>query len=149
MWRANIKNRAFDRMGERFAPLIDPNHFLGKSAFDIKRKPLEEPAVNIRKTAKLLEMEVAVPGYKKDEIQVLLENGYLIIRGEKEDSAHEKSEGYVMEEFGFKAFERSFHLREEIAHEKVKARYENGVLHIEIEDVPKEEEKAYQEVEIA
>lgn len=147
MWRANIKNRAFDRMGERFAPLVDPYHFLGKTAFDIKRKPWE-PAVNIRHTDTLFEMDVAVPGYKKDEIKIVLENGFLIIKGEKKTKHREEKDDYIMEEFGFNSFERSFHLNDSISHEKVHASYKDGVLHIEIEDVPKEEEKAYQEVAI-
>ena len=55
MWRANIKNRAFDWMGEEFARLIDRNHFLGRSAFDIPYR--KKPPVNIIRVGKLYEME--------------------------------------------------------------------------------------------
>jgi HSP20 family protein len=131
-------------MGERYAPLIDPYHFWGMSAFDIKRKP----AVNIKKKGHLFEFQVAVPGYKKEELEVVLENGYLIIRGEKEKFGKEDTENFIVEEFDFDSFERSFRLHENIAEEKVHARYEEGILYIEIDDVPKEEEKAYQMVDI-
>lgn len=144
MWRPKIKNTAFDRMGERYAPLVDPYHFWGMSAFDIKRKP----PVNIKKKGRLFEFQVAVPGYKKEELEVVLENGYLIIRGEKEKFGKEDAENFIVEEFDFDSFERSFRLNEHIAEEKVNATFKNGILFIEIEDVPKEEEKAYQMVEI-
>lgn len=148
MWRAKIKNHAFDRMGERYGPLVDRDHFLGMSAFDIKRKEAVPP-VNIKKSDKLFELDVAVPGYKKDELEVLLEKGYLIIRGQKESKGERKAEDYILEEFDFSSFERSFLLNEDIAREKVEATYQEGILHIEIEDVPKEEEKEFQTVPIA
>jgi HSP20 family protein len=148
MWRPKIKNHAFDRMGERFGPLIDPDHFMGQSAFDIKRN-YDGPPVNIKKTGKLFELDVAVPGYKKDELQILLEGGYLIIRGQKEIQSEHKDEDYILEEFDFTSFERTFLLNEHIAKEKVNAHYEDGILHIEIEDVPEEEERAFQTVPIA
>ena len=136
-------------MGERYAPLIDPDHFWGMSSFDIKRKPFEGPAVNIKKSGKMFEFDIAVPGYKKGELQVTLENGYLTIRGEKEHIGQDEKDGYLLEEFNFDSFERSFRLDDRIAEEKITAHYENGILHIEFEDVPEEEEKAYQEVEIS
>lgn len=147
MWRPKIKNHAFDRMGERFGPYIDPDHFMGKSAFDIKRHD-GEPPVNIKKSGTLFEFDVAVPGYKKDELQVLLEGGYLIIRGQKEVQAELTEANYVLEEFDFTSFERTFLLNEMIAREKVNASYNDGILHIEIEDVPEEEEREFQTVPI-
>lgn len=147
MWRPKIKNHAFDRMGERYAPLIDRDHFLGRSAFEIKRKDATPP-VNIKKTAQLLTLDVAVPGYQKEELEVILEKGYLIIRGQKEVKEEHQGEDYVLEEFDFNSFERSFLLSEDIAREKVAASYDNGVLHIEINDVPEAEERSFQTVPI-
>ena len=150
MWRANIKNRAFDRMGERYARLIDPNHFLGKSAFDIPRhwdKPF--PAVNIKTNGKLFEMEVAVPGFAKEDIEILVENEILTIRGEK--SRSEKIDGdtkFILEEFDFDSFERKFKLAASIAHEKITATYDRGILRLTFIDVPKEQEKDFQTIKV-
>ncbi len=146
MWRPKIKNRAFDRMGEEYAKLIDPNHFLGRSAFDIHYKKV--PPVNIIQEGALFEMEVMVPGFKKEELEVTVKDDILTIRGEKSLSRTDKDGQYILEEFDFDTFERKFKLANAIGHEKITAKYENGILRLSFTDVPKEEEKAYKKVAV-
>lgn len=150
MWRANIRNRAFDRMGERFGSLIDPNHFGGRSAFDIKGKKREQPAANLIKKEHLFELQLAIPGYKKEELEIELRDDVLIVRGERNSSPTrmEKEGTFIIEEFDFDSFERSFRLSPDIAHEKIEATYDKGILHITFEDVPEEEERAFQKVRV-
>ncbi len=149
MWRAKISNRAFDRMGERYARLIDPYHFLGRSAFDIPYdKDKMIPPVNIKKEGELFTLELAVPGFEKEEIKVILKNDRLTVKGEKSTKGESKKEGFILEEFDFNSFERTFKVAESIAHEKISAKLENGVLKITFVDVPEEEESAYQTVEV-
>lgn len=150
MWRANIKNRAFDRMGERYARLIDPYHFLGRSAFDVPRAKGENfPAVNIKKEGELFVLELAVPGFTKEEIEIVVENDVMTIRGEKSAIAQpEKDTEFILEEFDFDTFERKFRLAPSIAHEKITAEYDHGILRLTFIDVPKEEEKNYQTVKV-
>jgi len=150
MWREKISNRAFDRMGERYARLIDPYHFLGRSAFDIPyKKDKFVPPVNIKKDEELFTLELAVPGFEKDEIEVILKEGSLIIKGEKSVSEATKDEGLLLEEFNFNSFERRFKVADTIAKEKITATLNNGVLRLTFVDVPEEEETAYQTVEVA
>ncbi|MCB0586866.1 MAG: Hsp20/alpha crystallin family protein [Phaeodactylibacter sp.] len=146
MWRAKIKNRSFDRMGEEYARLIDPNHFLGRSAFDIHYKNM--PPVNIIQEGKLFEMEVIVPGFTKEELAVTVKDDILTIRGEKSVAPEDKKGEYILEEFGLDSFERKFKLARAIGHEKITAKYENGILRLTFIDVPKEEEKAYKKVAV-
>ncbi|MCO6479497.1 MAG: Hsp20/alpha crystallin family protein [Phaeodactylibacter sp.] len=146
MWRPKIKNRAFDRMGEEYAKLIDPNHFLGRSAFDIPYRNV--PPVNIIQEGKLFEMEVMVPGFKKEELEVTVKDDILTIRGEKSMSRADKDGQYILEEFDFDTFERKFKLANAIGHEKITAKYENGILRLSFTDVPKEEERAYKKVAV-
>ena len=134
-------------MGERYARLIDPNHFLGRSAFDI-HPPKEKPPVNIVQNGKLFEMQVMVPGFRKGELEVKVENSILIIRGEKSESRKEEEGAYVLEEFNFDSFERRFRLSDSISREKISARYENGMLYLTFVDVPAEEEREAQTVEV-
>lgn len=149
MWRPKIKNRAFDRMGERYAPFIDPDHFLGRSAFDIHRKKEEKiPPVNIRHDGKIFDLELAVPGFKKDEIHITVKDAILTIRGEKSKKESAAKSKYIIEEFEFDSFKRSFRLVSEVACEKINAKYKNGILTLTFIDVPVEEEKSYQEVEV-
>lgn len=93
-------------------------------------------------------MEVVVPGFKKEELEVSLQDDVLTIRGQKSYPASEKKGEYIMEEFDIDSFERKFKLARTIAHEKISAKYENGVLRLTFTDVPKEEEKAYQKVKV-
>ena len=147
MLRAPIQNRAFDRMGERWARLIDPHHFMGRSSFDIHAKK-GLPPVNIIKDGKLFEMEIMVPGFKKGELDVSVDSGILTVKGEK-DVSHEDRDGvFVLEEFDFSTFERKFKLSDNIAREKISARYENGILRLTFVDVPEEEETDRQTVEV-
>jgi len=146
MLRAPIQNRAFDRMGERYARLIDPNHFLGRSAFDVKYPKV--PPVNIIKNGKLFEMEVMVPGFKKGELDVFVDDGVLTIKGEKSLSHHDREGTFVLEEFDFDSFERKFKLASSIAREKISAQYQNGILRLTFVDVPEAEETDSQTVEV-
>ena len=146
MWRAKIKNRAFDRMGEEYAKLIDPDHFLGRSSFDIPYKKM--PPVNIKQEGKLYEMEVIVPGFSKEELDVTVKDDILTIRGEKSGTEGGRMDKYILEEFDFETFERKFKLAHAIGHEKITAKYENGVLRLTFTDVPKEQEKAYKKVAV-
>lgn len=54
MFRPAIKNHAFERMGEGFAPRIDYDHFLGRNAFDVPfdKKEVEEEKTHERKKRK-------------------------------------------------------------------------------------------------
>lgn len=150
MRRTNIRNRAFDRIGGRFGTLIDPYHFGGKSAFDVKRPRREVPAANLIKKEHLFELQLAIPGYKREELDVELRDDVLIVRGErtKSPTVMEKEGNFIMEEFDFDSFERSFRLSPDIAHEKIDATYDQGMLRITFEDVPDEEERAFQKVKV-
>jgi HSP20 family protein len=145
MLRAKISNHAFDRMGERYAPLIDPYHFLGQSAFDIPYAK-KEPSVNVLHKGPLFILEVAVPGFKKEELEIIVDNEVMTIRGEKTGGQKRPDLEYIIEEFERDGFERKFKLARRIASEKINAVYENGLLRITFVDVPVEEEKSYQNV---
>ncbi len=96
------------------------------------------PAVNIKEDEDGYTVEVAVPGLKKSDFNIELENDVLTISSEKEVKNESKDEGYTRREFGYSSFKRSFTLPEnKIDGEKVKANYVDGVLNIAL---PKREE---------
>ena len=149
MWRANIRNRAFDRIGDTYSPVIDPDHFLGRTAFDIPRHKEEVPPANIMQEGELFILELAVPGFAKEELEITVNDDILTVRGEKSKSEKvAKPVEFILEEFKFESFERKFKLATSIAHEKINAKYENGVLRLTFIDVPKEEEKKFQTVKV-
>lgn len=127
------------------SPGYRPN-FLGRNDFDL-RWLKKYPPVNIKKENSLFELEVAIPGYSKEEIEISVKNNLLIIRGAKKKNELHESE-YVIKEFDNDTFERVFQLAKEIGHEKITATYKNGILRLTFIDVPGEEEVAYKKVAV-
>lgn len=83
-------------------------------------------------------IEMEVPGFNKEDIDISLKEGYLTVRAEKKMSNEEKDEDkkYLRKERNYIRTERSFNLGN-IDEENIDASFENGVLKIEI---PKAEE---------
>lgn len=104
---------------------------------DVARTRTTMPAVNIEETDDEFRIEVAAPGYKKNDFKVELNNDVLTISSEKkfEDDGDNKM---ARREFYYESFSRSFRLPENVVNgEKINAQYENGLLHI---NLPKKEE---------
>ena len=91
------------------------------------------------------ELEINLPGFKKDEITIELHEGNLTITASKGLNKDEKDqEGkYVRQERYAGAMHRTFYVGDEITAEDIKAKYEDGVLKLEVpkKDVPKLPEK--------
>ena len=86
------------------------------------------------------DLEMDLPGFKKDEVKVELNNGYLTVSAEKglDKDEEDKKGKYIRKERYAGALSRTFYLGEEIREEEIKAKFENGILSVSI---PKEEEK--------
>ena len=87
------------------------------------------------------ELEIDLPGFKKDEIEAKLENGYLTIsaaKGLDKEEKEEKDGKYIRKERYSGAMSRSFYVGDELKQEDIKAKYEDGILKL---SVPKEEPK--------
>ncbi len=91
-------------------------------------KRMNEPALNIKEKKDEFEIELAAPGYNKKDFEVTIDNGCLNISAKKEMSKEEKDENYTRKEFSYASFERSLQLPDNIISEKIKAKYDNGIL---------------------
>ncbi|MCS7005628.1 MAG: Hsp20/alpha crystallin family protein [Cytophagales bacterium] len=94
------------------------------------------PAVNISETDDSYAIEVAVPGIKKEDFQLELENNTLVVKSSKKEENTKKQDKYTVREFNYTSFYRSFNLPDTIDTEKISAQYENGVLHIKLPKLP-------------
>ena len=95
---------------------------------------------DIREHEDHYEVNIDLPGFKKDELNIELKNGYLTITAAKglDEDEKDKSGKLIRQERYAGTMQRSFYVGEEITEEQIKAKYENGVLTLTI---PKKEEK--------
>jgi HSP20 family molecular chaperone IbpA len=85
------------------------------------------------------EMDMDLPGFKKDQIKIDLENGYLTISAAKEHDSEKKKHGKVIRQERYEgSMQRSFYVGDGVKVEDVKAKFEDGVLKL---CIPKKELK--------
>ena len=96
---------------------------------------------DVRETEKTYELDIDLPGFKKDEIQIELKDGYLTVSAEKglDKDEEDKKGKYIRKERYAGAMQRSFYVGENLTDEDIKAKYENGILRL---SVPKKPAKA-------
>jgi len=125
-------NRSFDGLvNELFNDL--PVNF-GKS---IREDLLQFPPANIIEKTGLYSVELAAPGMEKSDFNIKLDGNILTISAEKKTEAAKEDEKVIRREFGFKSFKRSFTVDEKIDAANIIAKYEKGILTLEL---PKKEE---------
>jgi len=97
------------------------------------------PAVNIKEKPDSFVVEMAAPGMEKKDFKIELDGSALTISSERQNEFEEKDgENYNRKEFSYQSFYRTFHLPKEVVKaDKIEAKYENGLLRLEI---PKREE---------
>lgn len=98
-----------------------------------------KPSVNIAETEQGFEIEMATPGFKKEDFKINLEKSLLTISSERKEEEEVEGKHYNKREFNFEAFSRSFTLPENVDGEKISAEYTDGILKVFI--AKKEEEK--------
>jgi HSP20 family protein len=93
------------------------------------------PAVNISETNDEFEVDVAAPGFRKDDFKIELDNNVLSISSEVEEKQEDKDKegNFRRREFRYASFSRSFTLPEgQVNTEKIKAEYVDGVLKVHL-----------------
>ncbi|MCI8514601.1 MAG: Hsp20/alpha crystallin family protein [Lachnospiraceae bacterium] len=116
------------------------------------RKPVCEKAervpmrmkTDIRETEGTYELEVDLPGFKKADVTLQLDNGYLNIQASRTANSDEKdAEGkYIRRERYQGQCARSFYVGDRVRQEEIRARFEDGILKI---SVPREDPKAVEQ----
>ncbi|MGF1633106.1 MAG: Hsp20/alpha crystallin family protein [Phycisphaerae bacterium] len=108
--------------------------FLGEARGD-GGSPSAGFPVDIRETATALIVDAELPGFNRDEIDVTVENQMLTITAEhaqQPEQLRDDARQYLLRERRFRRFGRSFSLPNSVDDNQVQAKYENGMLHIEI-----------------
>jgi HSP20 family protein len=95
------------------------------------------PPVNVIEKPEGFRLSLVIPGFKKEDIKVGIENKVLTIKGEHNEENMEENAKYTRKEFSMRSFVRSFSLPESVNFEAMAAKYEDGVLNIHL---PKRDE---------
>lgn len=109
-----------------------PDWFGGMDRFDSNL-----PAVNIKDNEREFELELAVPGMKKEDFNVEVDKDVLTISAETKSQDEVSEDNYTRREFAFSSFKRVFTLPETVNEGKIDASYKDGVLKLTL---PKKEE---------
>jgi HSP20 family protein len=130
----NLFDDWMDDFGFRDNFFSGKNPLYGKHAKNIMK-------TDVRETDKGYELDVDLPGFKKDEVHAALENGYLTISAEKgldKDEKEKETGRYIRRERYAGACSRSFYVGKEVHQDDIKAEFKHGILTL---FVPKKEAK--------
>jgi HSP20 family protein len=146
---SNLVLRPTARTARRTRPVFDQFPGLGSLLNDIWNEELPTelrsnfndgmtlPKVNVKETPDSFQVQMAAPGFKKDHFDISVENEELLISAEIEKGEEDTDEEFTRREFGYASFQRTFLLPETIEGDKIKAKYEDGILSVTL---PKKEE---------
>ncbi len=136
--------RLFDDFMDDFAfPAMNCN---GKSA-----APSVAMRTDVKETENSYELDIELPGYKKEDVKAHLKDGYLTINASSSTDNEEKDKDgkYIRRERYVGSVSRSFYVGEDITEQDVTAKFENGILKLTVpKTAPKKtEDKRYIAIE--
>ena len=130
MRKASCVNRLFQagNVGSGLFYRSVDDQFFGKGNFLYGKHAKHLLRTDVRETEDAIEADIDLPGFKKDEIQVHLENGYLTVSAEKHADKQAGKGKYLRQERYSGTVSRTFYVGDALKPDDVKAKYEDGVL---------------------
>jgi len=87
------------------------------------------PAMNVKEKDELFEIEIAAPGFTKNDFEISIENGLLKISAENSEELKKEEDNFTRREFNYNSFFRSFTLPDNVNEdEMIDATYKRGIL---------------------
>ena len=90
-------------------------------------------------------IEMDIPGFKKEDIRLKVENNYLTVSAKKNNEVEDKSKKYIRRERSFSKFERSIYLGD-ADEDSISAEYKDGMLKVVVPKIEEKESKKYIEI---
>ena len=133
-----------DLFDEMMSFPFDDDEFFGKHNPLYGKNAKKMMKTDVREKDNAYEVDIDLPGFKKDEISAMLDNGYLTISAAKGlDKENNKENGkYIRRERYVGSMSRSFYVGEDVTQEDIKAKFEDGILKL---SVPKKDKKAVEQ----
>ncbi|MFW5946006.1 MAG: Hsp20/alpha crystallin family protein [Candidatus Natronoplasma sp.] len=101
-----------------------------------RREGMRAPALDMRDIGEKYLIEAEIPGIDKDDIEIELRDGSMVIQAETTEETEEEGEDYLRKERGYRSFYRQLPVPEEVEEDEIKAELKQGILTI---DLPKKE----------
>jgi HSP20 family protein len=122
--------------------------FLPKKVFDDDFWNDFMPSINVNEAMKcdIYEkgnktfIEMDIPGFKKDDIGITMDDKYLTITAKREDSHEDKDKNYIRKERSYGQFSRSFYVGN-VSEDEIEAEFKDGILTVSIPKEQKEQSK--------
>jgi HSP20 family protein len=131
-----------------FGDFLDADDFWGNNRW-LPRAFQQHPAVNISEKDNEYSIELAVPGYKKEDFKVNTDDGLLTVSAETKNEMKEDGEEYTRREYNYNGFSRSFRLPENVKDDAIEAKYTNGLLKLRIPKAKLTAAKPKKEIAVA
>ncbi|MCY1722278.1 Hsp20/alpha crystallin family protein [Prolixibacteraceae bacterium Z1-6] len=113
------------------------NNFFRNDYSEQYVKNCAKPATNVFETEKDFKIEVLLPGFVKEDVNLNVHNNILTIKVDKEKEEKEVEYKYTHREFGAYNFEKQYKLPKSVDTEKIEAKFDSGILVLHL---PKKEE---------
>jgi len=131
---------------ERRAPTLfrsyEPGWLLGGRRGELT------PAVDVAEDEKAVTLTAELPGLKDEDIEVVLRDDMLTVKGEKKSEREEKKENFHLTERRYGAFERTFRLPETADADKISAAFDDGVLTVTVPKKAEAKVKAERKIKV-
>ncbi len=123
-------------------------HPVFSNPLNLKKKSIWRPAIEVKQTDKAYKVKVQMPGVKKDDIDIELDNDFMtitaVIEEEKEEQEEkEKNIKYHTCEFRYGKYKRTISFDQPVKPDEANAEYKNGVLNVYIPKIAEKETKKY------
>lgn len=140
----------------KWDPFRDVDEFFGRPhwALDLPYRGGRElsgsrfdwsPRVDVRETKDNFQIDAEIPGIKRDDVEINIDNHVLTIQGQTKQEKKEEGEEYHRVERYYGSFSRSFSLPENVDEEKIEASFKDGLLTL---TVPKTEKAKPKSIEV-
>lgn len=137
-------NRVFPTVSTFFDDLFNED----SDFLNLSKTGMTIPAVNIAETTDSYNVELAVPGKSKDDFNIDVKNGSLVISSQTEEDSETTEKDFKRREYSYSSFSRSFGLPQNVNKNDISATYTDGILTVRLpKTAPSNPEKISVEVQ--
>ena len=125
------------------------NFFKNDYHEDYAKNSVSKTATNVFETEKEFKIEVLLPGFSKEDLNLNVHKNLLTIKVEKEKAEDKEEYKYAHREFGAENFEKQYKLPKSVDVDGISAKFENGILNVSLPKKEETLEKAPVEIKVS